>query len=137
MIDRLVQAQVEPKIITGDNIFIAVETGMRAGIIERDQPVILLQGKNQDQAKLAQEVGKRKFKGTILNISGQQSIHQDVILDEGSQDFKNQKHPIIIDGDFLSMTPTPEIVDSMKIFARISPQNKAKIVKILKNQIID
>jgi len=41
-IDRLVLAGIEPKIITGDNIFIAVETGVRAGVISAQDQVILL-----------------------------------------------------------------------------------------------
>lgn len=46
-IDRLVQAGIEPKIITGDNIFIAVETGVRAGVISAHDQVILLEGRKQ------------------------------------------------------------------------------------------
>lgn len=33
--------------ITGDNIFIAVETGFRAGIIRADETVVLLEGRKQ------------------------------------------------------------------------------------------
>ena len=33
--------------ITGDNIFIAVETGVRAGIIEKGIPVVLIEGRKQ------------------------------------------------------------------------------------------
>jgi magnesium-transporting ATPase (P-type) len=43
----LLIAGIEPKIITGDNIFIAIETGVRAGIIPTHQPVILLEGSKQ------------------------------------------------------------------------------------------
>lgn len=32
-IDRIVRSGIEPKIITGDNIFIAVEIGTRAGVV--------------------------------------------------------------------------------------------------------
>jgi magnesium-transporting ATPase (P-type) len=46
-IDRLVEARIEPKIITGDNIFIAVETGVRAGVISASDQVILLEGRKQ------------------------------------------------------------------------------------------
>lgn len=40
-------ADIEPKIITGDNIFIAVETGVRAGVISIHDQVILLEGRKQ------------------------------------------------------------------------------------------
>lgn len=46
-IDKLVLAGIEPKIITGDNIFIAVETGVRAGVISADDSVLLLEGRKQ------------------------------------------------------------------------------------------
>ncbi len=39
---KLVESNIEPKMITGDNIYIAVETGVRAGIIKKDEKVILL-----------------------------------------------------------------------------------------------
>jgi P-type E1-E2 ATPase len=40
--DRLIESDIEPKMITGDNIFIAVETGFRAGILKEDEKVVLL-----------------------------------------------------------------------------------------------
>jgi hypothetical protein len=44
--------------ITGDNIYIAVETGVRAGIITKDEKVILLEGR------------KQKFNGTERIFTG-------------------------------------------------------------------
>lgn len=41
-IERLKEAGIESKIITGDNIFIAVETGVRAGILQSTEQVILI-----------------------------------------------------------------------------------------------
>lgn len=35
MISRIEQSNIEAKMITGDNIFIAVETATRAGIIKK------------------------------------------------------------------------------------------------------
>ena len=35
-IKKLLKANIEPKMITGDNIFIAVETGSRAGLVDRN-----------------------------------------------------------------------------------------------------
>ena len=63
-IEDLHRANVEPKMITGDNIYIAVETGMRSRIIEKDEKVILLQGSKQDQREPI--LGKRIFNGICL-----------------------------------------------------------------------
>jgi magnesium-transporting ATPase (P-type) len=43
-INRLIQSNIDPKMITGDNIYIAVETARRAGIINMDDKVIFLEG---------------------------------------------------------------------------------------------
>lgn len=44
---------------------------------------------------------------------------------------------IAIDNDFLMMTPEPVFSKHVKIFARISPENKARIVRIFKQQEIN
>ena len=41
-IDKLNLSDIEPKMITGDNIYIAVETGYRAGILKEGEKVLLL-----------------------------------------------------------------------------------------------
>ena len=33
--------------ITGDNIYIAIETAAKAGIVKREDPIIVLEGKQQ------------------------------------------------------------------------------------------
>jgi P-type E1-E2 ATPase len=44
---KLMAAHIEPKIITGDNIFIAVETALRTGILPHNSKVLLFMGKKQ------------------------------------------------------------------------------------------
>ena len=39
---RLRESNIETKIITGDSIYIAVETALRSGIIEENQKILLL-----------------------------------------------------------------------------------------------
>lgn len=39
---------------------------------------------------------------------------------------------IAIDNSFLNLNPTPPLTHSMKLFARISPENKALIVRKFK-----
>lgn len=44
------------------------------------------------------------------------------------------KYAFAIDNDFLKLRPEPLLVPSVKLFARISPENKALIVKRFKTQ---
>lgn len=43
------ESDIEPKMITGDNIFIAVETGFRAGILKLGEKIVLLEGRKQNK----------------------------------------------------------------------------------------
>ena len=52
--------------ITGDNIFIAVETGSRAGLVDRNEKIILLEGRKQPEFIKGKE---RKFHGVVLSRS--------------------------------------------------------------------
>ena len=40
--EKLSASNIDKKIITGDNIYIAVETAMRCGIIGKDEKVMIL-----------------------------------------------------------------------------------------------
>ena len=44
---NLIRTSIEPKMITGDNIYIAVETARRAGIVKPDERIVFLEGKKQ------------------------------------------------------------------------------------------
>lgn len=46
-ITRLSLADIRSRMITGDNIYIAIETAMRCGILERREEVIVLEGNRQ------------------------------------------------------------------------------------------
>ena len=47
---KLIQSNISPKIITGDNIYIAVETARRAGIIAEHEKVLYFEGNNQSSS---------------------------------------------------------------------------------------
>ena len=65
LLQRLAQAEINTKMITGDNIFIAVETAIRAGIISDQTTVLLLEGHKQKVNELS--VGyQRIFLATAL-----------------------------------------------------------------------
>lgn len=42
---KLAFARIQPRMITGDNVYIAIETAMRCGILERKTEVMVLEGK--------------------------------------------------------------------------------------------
>ena len=48
---KLINANIKPKIITGDNIYIAVETARRAGILAPNEKIVFLEGKKQKKMK--------------------------------------------------------------------------------------
>ena len=60
----MIASNIEPKMITGDNIYIAIETAIRAGILPTGK-VLLMEGKRQNQ--------QGQWKGIMLDISTQKS----------------------------------------------------------------
>lgn len=69
-ISRLVQSSIEPKMITGDNIYIAVETARRSGILSDGEKVVFLEGNRNigHSTRVNEEQGKfsRIFQGTMI-----------------------------------------------------------------------
>ena len=59
---RLRESNIDTKIITGDNIYIAVETAFRSGILRDNERVILLEGKKQSRY----QEGRREYEGVAL-----------------------------------------------------------------------
>lgn len=45
-LERLARSNIESKMITGDSLYIAAETGRRAGILGLGEKVVFLEGKN-------------------------------------------------------------------------------------------
>lgn len=60
--------------ITGDNIFIAVETGYRAGIVKADEKVLLLEGRKQENDGSTSRI----FKGITIEKQGDELIKKSV-----------------------------------------------------------
>lgn len=69
----MTRSNIETKMITGDSLYIAVETGRRAGIIGRGEKVVFLEGKNNALSGGEQANGNvennRVFRGIIINDS--------------------------------------------------------------------
>jgi len=114
--------------ITGDNIFIAVETGYRSGILRPDEKVIILEGRKQKTDKST----NRDFEGILLQKEGDKIIQSRVSMAEDDDYINQNQFAIAIDNDFLSLIPQPQITSKIKLFSRISPENKVKIVRLFK-----
>lgn len=48
-ITTLMNAEITTKIITGDNIFLGIQTAFATGMIPRDKPVIVVEGSKYDR----------------------------------------------------------------------------------------
>ena len=59
--ERLKISNIEAKIITGDNIYIAIETAIRCGILSKSEKVLVLEGKNQSNS-----LERKAYSGKIL-----------------------------------------------------------------------
>ena len=75
---RLRESNIDMKIITGDNIYIAVETALRSGILLENYEVILLEGKKQSWEK----EGKKTYEGIILSKTSTLIKQEKVTLSE-------------------------------------------------------
>jgi len=47
-ITTLTEAEINTKIITGDNIFLGIQTAIFTGMIEQNDKVIVIEGRNYD-----------------------------------------------------------------------------------------
>ena len=89
LITKLKEANIESRMITGDNIHVAMETSMRCGILA-DEHVIVFEGKNQ----LRRQADKT-FTGKELKKVDGFTTHTELHLSE--DEFKTQTCPIAID----------------------------------------
>ena len=62
---RMRESNIECKMITGDNIFVAIDTAVRCGLLKGKGKFILLEGKRQEQVG----TGKRNFRAKLLEWS--------------------------------------------------------------------
>lgn len=142
-INKLTESHIQTKVITGDNIFIAIQTAHRAGILQRTargNRVVLVEGNRQEAGHQQQMRARVKARMLYFQDSqrGQNQLkldrQQDLVLQSNDGGF-DQTWPIAVDNDFLKLYPHLLRISSIKVFARITPQNKALIVRKLKSQI--
>lgn len=70
----------------------------------------------------------------MLERKGNEAIKTEIELDEET-DYLTQQYPIAVDNDFLMIQPKPVLSNKIQLFARISPENKAYVVRKYKEQI--
>jgi magnesium-transporting ATPase (P-type) len=119
--------------ITGDNIFIAIETAARVGIIKKDEPIILLEGAKQ--VKTNEDDGGEEivYLGTLLKREDEEVTHEEIKVK--NTEYMDQDFCMAMDGSFLNLEPSPPIPSRACIFARVPPEDKANIIKKLKKRI--
>ena len=121
-IRSLKDAQIEVKVVTGDNIYVGVETAMRAGIIG-EEPVWIFRGESQKEGG-DYYVGEALEKtGDVVRTSQVQVRREEFVNSVGIS--------MAVDQSFLEQDPN--FPPTTKIFARISPEGKATIVKRLRH----
>ena len=118
LIAKLKVANIESKIITGDNVFVAMETAMRCDIL-KDEKVIVFEGRNQPKYQI-----DKTFKGKMLEKVEGFVKQSEVYFSE--DEFKTQSHSLVIDHEFLEMNPPS--LEKVSVFARIPPESKARII---------
>lgn len=74
------------------------------------------------------------FTGVLLERDAMITKKTIVLLDE-STDYLTQSCAMAVDNDFLMLEPEPYLPDQIKLFSRISPENKALVVKRFKEQL--
>ena len=62
-------------------------------------------------------------------------MYQEEVKVREDSDYMNSDYSLVVDNDFLTLNPPPAISNSIKVFARISSENKAYIIKKFKNKI--
>ena len=110
----LANADINTKIITGDNIFLGVQTAFSTGIINPSKTVIVVEGSNYNTITGGAEV---------LELSHNESGG---IMEERRQIdnfvFSNNPDEVYaVDNDFIKLKPDNFMSDKVKVFARISP----------------
>ena len=121
-IAALSHADINTKIITGDNIYLGVQTALMTGMIPNDKRIIILEGNKYNPQNNSVEV---------LELT--RSNHGEILEEKNNiNNFSFSNNPdefYAIDNDFIMVRPDDFLGERVKVFARISPENKALIVK--------
>lgn len=126
-IEALTESEINTKIITGDNIFLGVQTALMTGMISTGFKVVVLEG--------------AKFRGQSVEVTELARLPSGEITESQRQidkfSFNNEEGTAVfaIDNDFIKNNPDTFLDNKVKVFARITPENKALIVRRHKEMI--
>ena len=73
---RMRESNIECKMITGDNIFVAIDTAVRCRILSGKKKVLVLEGKIQNQA----EPEGGDFKAKVLDTTEKETTMKSVLI---------------------------------------------------------
>ena len=96
----LQQANIDSCIITGDNIYVAIQTAILCRLISQQQQVVILEGQNQnlrhDSPLISQvlEVKKVSFLDSKFEIETGKMTYEEYL---------GTKWPIVVDNSFLGL----------------------------------
>lgn len=99
-IHRLELAGIQSKMITGDNVYIAIETAVRCGILERKDEVIVIEGRNTEMNR-QWTTADIKFYAKIFRFEKEDVIVKNAML--SYEEYHTSARPIIVDNDFLKL----------------------------------
>jgi hypothetical protein len=83
--------------ITGDNIFIGIETAMRAGILGRDKDIVVIEGAEQGEHNYVGDTHYYKVK--IVSVRDSDFHITDSRITQEEYTYLNK--PVAVDNDFL------------------------------------
>lgn len=127
-IRRLELAGIGARMITGDNIYIAIETAMRCGILARKDEVIVLEGSSafssgHSEAGIQFAVKVFRFERDEVAVSSAALSYEEYL---------SSPRPIVVDNDFLRLREDLRLSPRIRVYSRISPENKALVVRKLR-----
>ena len=98
--------------------------------MSRAEEIIFIEGKDQVQKDQAQQPDLR-LKIKLIKFQREETlIKEDVIT---FADYLSLEQSLVIDNDFLKFSENLKMNSRIKVFARISPENKALVIKRLKS----
>jgi cation-transporting ATPase 13A3/4/5 len=126
IIRTLAQAAIATKIVTGDNIFVAVQTALALGMVPEGERIIALEGHRLAPDGSIRAVAVRRVEGRITE-------EELLVGDLGGSRLDGEF--LAMDFEFVKRCESSFLGRSCTVFARATPEMKAVIVQKEKEKI--